>query len=68
MLEGREETVSGPVTLTKDRTIIRKGVSMLRVDGPGGQLQIYDRKARAFDAGSAKAVRTVYGFIVGYEV
>ncbi|MBR6006229.1 MAG: hypothetical protein IK064_01230 [Clostridia bacterium] len=71
VLEGERESVDGRFELTDDRTLVKRGVAMLRVDAGTESgthaLQIYEKKARRFDAKNAKRVYTVHGFIAAYE-
>lgn len=66
MLEGPREVVEGPFTLTKERLRVRRGVSMVRIDGKQS-LQVYDKKAALLANRSIARIYAVYGFAVAYE-
>lgn len=71
VLEGERTAVDGRFTLTNERLIVKRGVSMLRVDVDGvprlASLQLYDKKRALFSAEKAARVYSVHGFIVAYE-
>lgn len=72
VLEAPREEIEGSFTLTNERIFIKNGVPMrkVRVSGKNGgeTVQIYDKKAKLFDARNSVKIRTAYGFITEYEV
>ena len=71
VLEGERMAVDGRFTLTNERLIVKRGVSMLRVDVSGvprlDSLQLYDKKKALFNAEKATRVYSVHGFVTAYE-
>lgn len=71
VLEGERNAVDGKFTLTNERLLVKRGVSMVRVDVAGAprvaSLQLYDKKKALFNAAKAVRAYSVHGFIAAYE-
>lgn len=70
VMKGVRECVTGSFTLTKERTFIKKGITLITVKVEGGNkraLQLWSSKKRAFKGVKTAKVYTVYGFIAAYE-
>lgn len=72
MLKEERETIEGSFGLTDEKLLIKKGVSMQRVNvrtkSGDRHLQIYSKKAKYLDCEKAVRAESVMGFIVAYEV
>lgn len=68
MLKGERKTEEGPFTLTNERLRVKKGVGMVRLDGPRGSVQVFDGKAKRLQGVTIRSVESVYGFVVACEV
>lgn len=66
------ERVVGAVTVTKERLIIRKSITVRRVEVCGAdgtrRLLVCESRAKKLAAGDAAAVYAAYGYIAAYEV
>lgn len=73
MLRNGERTrTEGPVSVTKERVVIRKSITARRVEvkceGGTKRFLVTERRAKALSNASAAAVYTAHGYVAAYEV
>ena len=70
--EEERQRVEGPVTVTRERIVIRGSITARRVETPTGEgrrrLLVCEGRAAALAAAEVSAVYTAHGYVAAYEV